>query len=260
MDQVDQVIVELPNGDERSVTRASLPSTVSRKVMPQAATRPERVVAGPEQRHRREHQHQAERRDLVRRDAGVGAQARRPARRTRPDVERHQVGDALVRAAEDALLDRRQRGLAERDQVRRLALAQGVVVAVGQGRGAHLPGRGRRAAGREQRRRVGGVGGGDIERDRDAVDRVQGQVALGGDQAADQGIVVDPVGAQQDASRRLGFIGSARRRARAGARGAAPRAGPRRAAAIGRRRCPTPAGRGRDGRSPDEAKEAGAAK
>jgi hypothetical protein len=32
-------------------------------------------------------------------------------RRPRPDVERDQVGDALVRAAEDALLDRRQRRL-----------------------------------------------------------------------------------------------------------------------------------------------------
>ncbi len=49
-----------PKGDDCSVTRASLPSTVSRKVMGQAASRPSAEVPFPERPHRCDDQHQTQ--------------------------------------------------------------------------------------------------------------------------------------------------------------------------------------------------------
>ena len=168
------------------------------------------VVTGPEQPHGHENQHQAGRSDLVRRDSVVGAPPRHRPRRGGPGVQSDHICDALVGTREDALLDSGEFGFRQRHQVRWLALAQHVVVTVGQLRRRHKASAGWRAPVGQHRRRLGcrHRRSRQAQGDDAPIGRGQCQVFIGRGEAAHEGIVVDPVGAHQHPSFRVVRIGS----------------------------------------------------
>jgi hypothetical protein len=105
MDQVDAVVEDVaPLGRGQGHPGQLAVDGVEEGHDPGADQAPAEV-AGPEQAEGRQHQQEAEG-HLVRRHLGQGAPAGDDPGRRRPDVLGDEVGDALVRALEQALLDR----------------------------------------------------------------------------------------------------------------------------------------------------------
>ncbi len=170
VDQVDAVVEDVaPLADEVRVTRASLPSTVSRKVMIQAQTRPQPNWPGPEQPEGRQHQQEADRRS-----PGWASSCARAHQRV---TIRAGTGQTyLVTRSVTPLYEPWNRRFSTATRVvgrqahqhRRLALAQGAVVGRAQLQGgqAGLDQGGDVLAGVQAHDGLAGSGGGDVDRPR----------------------------------------------------------------------------------------------
>ena len=197
MHQIDGVVVEI--AEARRMQRHTRQFAVDRieKGHAPGCDEPQREMTVPEQPHRGQHQHQAGRRHLIRRDSGLGAELGHVARRARPGVQRDQIGHALVGTAERALFDGRQGFGCERQQKSRFALAQLVVVVVGDLVDRDDARCRRCARFREHGLGRGGVLRGNAEGDDLPVVGLQRHIVGCARQTAHQRFVVDPVGAQQ---------------------------------------------------------------
>ena len=224
----------LPSLVEVTVTRASLPSTVSRKVMIQPATRPQPNSPRAKSTPAIDDQHEARKGHLVGRDAHADAPSRDPPRRNRPQPLGDEIGDALVRAGKREPLEREPPLVGNRENEGTIEFLQPGFVAL-----RDLVERHGRDVRRESRPRSALQPGGDrcdliaahvrSHGDGSPLDIHFQRRLPGFDEAAERAGVVQTVAAQHEDSR----LGRQRYR-----RGCATREGPRPATGV---RCARPA-------------------